>query len=50
MPEQYPVDMFMHDLLQTVNQFLPYVLMGAVIVGVINFTIGAVIKATKMQY
>lgn len=50
MPEQYPVDVFIHDLLQTFNQFLPYVLTAAVIIGVINFTVGAIIHSTKMKY
>ena len=49
MPGDYPVDVFMHDLLQTFNQFLPYVLMAAVIIGVINFTVGAIIHSMRIK-
>lgn len=47
--DSYTVQMFLVDALRTVNEFVPYVLAAAVALGVVNFTIGAVISAVSMR-
>lgn len=47
--EDYSVQLFLQDMLVTFREFMPYVLTAAIAIGVINWTVGAVINAVSMR-